>query len=139
MAVEELQLLLENFWILRDENKEYYHRIRDAQERIRPFLEKKLRYRLIVNPQMAKLEKVPGETEAWMGIEDFRLPMDYSFLCLCLAFLEDKSPEEQFVLTNITEYVQAAYPGDEKVDWTLFSHRKSLVRTQSGRHRNRYR
>lgn len=126
--MEELQLLLENFWILREENKEYYYKIRDQEAHLKPFLEEKLGYKLIINSHMVKLEKVPGEAEAWMGIEDFRSPMDYAFLCLILAFLEDKNSEEQFVLSNITEYIQATYPGDEKVDWTLFSHRKALVR-----------
>lgn len=126
--MEALQLLLENFWILREQNKEDYYIIRDQEAHLKPFLEEKLGYKLIINPHMVKLEKVPGEAEYWMGIEDFKNPMDYVFLCLILAFLEEKSPEEQFVLSNITEYIQTTYPGDEKVDWTLFSHRKSLVR-----------
>lgn len=45
-----------------------------------------------------------------------------------LSFLEDKGPEDQFVLSNITEYIEAQYDGPDKVDWTLFQHRKSLVR-----------
>lgn len=126
--MEELHMLLENFWILRDEDRDAYYRIRDAQERMKSFLEEKLGYRLLINPRMAKLEKVPGEAEPWMGIQDFKEPMDYAFLCLLLAFLEEKGPEEQFVLSNITEYIQATYEGDEKVDWTLYSHRRSLVR-----------
>lgn len=126
--MEELHMLLENFWILRDENREDYYRIRDAQGRIKLFIEEKLGYRLVINPHMAKLEKVPGEAEAWMGIQDFKESMDYAFLCLLLAFLEEKGPEEQFVLSNITEYIQATYEGYEKVDWNLFSHRRSLVR-----------
>ena len=111
--MEELQLLLENFWILREQNKEYYYKIRDQEAHLKPFLEEKLGYKLIINSHMVKLEKVPGEAEAWMGVEDFRYPMDYAFLCLILAFLEDKNPEEQFVLSNITEYLQATYPGDD--------------------------
>jgi len=126
--MEELNMLLENFWILRDEDRDAYYAIRDAQKRIKPFLEEKLGYRLLINPHMAKLEKVPGEAEPWMGIGDFKEPMDYAFLCLLLAFLEEKGPEEQFVLSNITEHIQASYEGGEKVDWTLYSHRRALVR-----------
>jgi uncharacterized protein (TIGR02678 family) len=43
-------------------------------------------------------------------------------------FLEDRGKEEQFVLSNITEYIQANYPGDEKVDWTLFRHRRCIIK-----------
>lgn len=126
--MEELLLLLENFWILREKNKEGYHKLRDGQARLKLFLEEKLGYKLISNTHMVKLEKVPGEAEIWMGIEEFNTPMDYAILCLVLAFLEDKGLEEQFVLSNLTEYIQTACPGNEKVDWTLFSHRKILVR-----------
>jgi len=126
--MEELLLLLENFWILREKDKEEYHKLRDGQARLKLFLEEKLGYKLISNTHMVKLEKVPGEAQAWMGIEEFNTSMDYVLLCLVLAFLEDKGLEEQFVLSNFTEYIQTAYPGNEKVDWTLFSHRKALVR-----------
>lgn len=125
--MEELQMLLENFWILR-EDRENFNKIRDAENKIKPFAEEKLGYRLIINPYIIKLEKVPSDVEEWMGIAAFQMPMDYAFLCLLLAFLEDKGPEDQFVLSNITEYIEAQYDGPDKVDWTLFQHRKSLVR-----------
>jgi uncharacterized protein (TIGR02678 family) len=125
--MEELQMLLENFWILR-EDRENFNKIRDAENKIKPFAEEKLGYRLIINPYIIKLEKVPSDVEEWMGIDAFQMPMDYAFLCLLLAFLEDKGPEDQFVLSNITEYIEAQYDGPDKVDWTLFQHRKSLVR-----------
>ncbi|AEM78271.1 TIGR02678 family protein [Thermoanaerobacter wiegelii] len=125
--MEELQMLLENFWILR-EDRENFNKIRDAENKIKPFVEEKLGYRLIINPYIVKLEKVPSDVEEWMGIDAFQTPMDYAFLCLLLAFLEDKGPEDQFVLSNITEYIEAQYDGPDKVDWTLFQHRKSLVR-----------
>lgn len=125
--MEELQMLLENFWILR-EDRENFNKIRDAENKIKPFVEEKLGYRLIINPYIIKLEKVPSDVEEWMRIDAFQTPMDYAFLCLLLAFLEDKGPEDQFVLSNITEYIEAQYDGPDKVDWTLFQHRKSLVR-----------
>ncbi|MGI1690897.1 TIGR02678 family protein [Thermoanaerobacter uzonensis] len=125
--MEELKMLLENFWILR-EDRENFNKIRDAENKIKPFVEEKLGYRLIINPYIIKLEKVPSDVEEWMGIDAFQMPMDYAFLCLLLAFLEDKGPEDQFVLSNITEYIEAQYDGPDKVDWTLFQQRKSLVR-----------
>ncbi|SHF01767.1 TIGR02678 family protein [Caldanaerobius fijiensis DSM 17918] len=125
--MEEVKILLENFWITRDD-KDTFNRIRDNEPAIRAFVEEKLGYRLIVNPYLIKLEKIPAEPEEWMGIQTFQSPMDYAFFCLLLAFLEDKGPEDQFVLSNVTEYIETQYQGPEKVDWTLFQQRKSLVR-----------
>lgn len=122
-----MKILLENFWITRDD-KDTFNRIRDNEPAIRAFVEEKLGYRLIVNPYLIKLEKIPAEPEEWMGIQTFQSPMDYAFFCLLLAFLEDKGPEDQFVLSNVTEYIETQYQGPEKVDWTLFQQRKSLVR-----------
>ncbi|WP_148866351.1 TIGR02678 family protein [Thermosediminibacter litoriperuensis] len=127
--MEELEILLENFWILRGKDRELYHQVRDALPNIANFIEEKLGFRLIVNSQLIKLEKIPAEPEEWMGIQQFKEPLDYAFLCMLLAFLEDKGPEEQFVLSSVTEFIEASFPGEEKVDWTLYTHRKSLVRT----------
>lgn len=126
--MKEFEILLENFWITKEEDKELYYAIKDASPRFKDFIEEKLGYKLIVNPYMIKLEKLPGKAEAWMGIQVFDEPMDYVFLCLLLVFLEDKGAGEQFVLSEIAEFVQAAFPGEEKADWTLFRHRRSLVK-----------
>ena len=125
---EDMMTLLENFWIVRDQDSESYYRLKEREEDLRPFLEEKLGYRMYINPYLIKLEKVPGELESWMGIQDFHTPMDYCFLILFLSFLEDKGPEEQFVLSDITEYVQSMYPEEGLVDWTVYQHRRSLVR-----------
>jgi uncharacterized protein (TIGR02678 family) len=126
--LKELEILLENFWITKEEDKELYYGIKDASPRFKDFIEEKLGYKLIINPYMIKLEKLPGRAEAWMGIPDFDERMDYAFYCLLLVFLEDKGAGEQFVLSEITEFVQAAFPGKEKADWTLFRHRRSMVK-----------
>ncbi|MGJ7044904.1 TIGR02678 family protein [Thermoanaerobacterium thermosulfurigenes] len=125
--MEELKILLENFWVTKDDT-EMFNRIRDNEKKLRSFVEDKLGYRLIVNPFLIKLEKIPGDAEKWMGIEEFQSSMDYAFLCLLLAFLEDMGIGDQFILSNITEYIEMQYEGMESVDWTLFKHRKSLVR-----------
>lgn len=121
--------LLENFWILREKDDETYYRLKDNEARLKPFLEEKLGYRMHINPYLIKLDKIPGEAETWMGIESFKTPMDYCFLLLLLSFLEDKGLEEQFVLSDITEYIQSMYPEQDTIDWTIFQHRRSLVRT----------
>lgn len=126
--MKELEILLDNYWISKDEEKELYYRVKDGISDFKGFLTDKLGYHLIINPYLIKLEKLPGCAEEWMGIEEFESTMEYGFLCILLIFLEDRGREEQFVLSQITEFIQANYPGDEKVDWTLFKHRKCLIR-----------
>jgi uncharacterized protein (TIGR02678 family) len=126
--MKELETLIENFWIIKEKNVELYHKIRDASPKFKEFIQDKLGYRLIVNPYLIKLEKLPGKSEAWMGIQDFDSQLEYGMFCILLAFLEERGPGEQFVLSQVTEYVQSTWPGIEKLDWTLFRHRRSLVK-----------
>lgn len=62
-----------------------------------------------------------------MGIKSFTDSMDYVLLCLLLAFLEDKTNDEQFLLSHVTEYLRINYPGGV-LDWTVYHTRKSLIR-----------
>lgn len=126
--MKELEILLEKYWISKDESKELYYRIKDSIPSFKTFLAEKLGYQVIVNPNLIKLEKIPGKAEAWMGINDFDSKMEYAFLCILLMFLEDKGSEEQFVLSQITEFIQGNYVGEEKIDWTLYRHRKNLIK-----------
>lgn len=127
--MDELYILLENFWIIRESDSELYYRIKDQEATMRPFLEDKLGYRMIVNPHIIKVDKIPDRPESWMGIQAFQTPLDYSFFMLVLDFLEDKGPEEQFILSQLTEYIQSMYPSSERdIDWTLYQNRRALVR-----------
>lgn len=126
--MKELEILLENYWISKDDNKELYYNIKDSIGGFKSFITEKLGYHVLVNPYLIKLEKLPGKAETWMGIQEFSSPMEYAFLCILLMFLEDKGREEQFVLSSITEFIEGNYPGDEKVDWTLYKHRKCLIK-----------
>lgn len=126
--MKELEILLENFWIIKEKNTELYHEIKDAYPKFKEFIQDKLGYRLIINPYLIKLEKLPGKCEAWMGIQEFDSQLEYGMFCLLLAFLEERGPGDQFVLSQLTEYLQSSWPGTEKIDWTLFRHRRSLVK-----------
>ena len=106
-----LEILLSRRWILKARDKELYYQIKEAlsEGEEKKFLMEKLGYQVIVNPYMIKVEKIPAEVENWMGISEFREPIEYVFFCMILMFLEDKEAEEQFVLSELTEYVQAQY------------------------------
>lgn len=62
-----------------------------------------------------------------MGIQDFSDHLEYIFLCMILMFLEDRDAREQFVLSMLTEYIQANIK-EEQIDWTIYSYRRHLVK-----------
>ena len=62
-----------------------------------------------------------------MGITEFQSKEEYVLFCLVLMFLEDKEKEEAFVLSQLTEYLQANYP-EGQLEWTVFENRRKLIR-----------
>ena len=62
-----------------------------------------------------------------LGILEFTSKLEYIFFCLVLMFLEDKEAEEQFVLSELTEYIQGQYR-EEQVDWTVYRYRRHLIK-----------
>jgi uncharacterized protein (TIGR02678 family) len=127
-AIQGMDLLLHHYWILRTEHPEWYQLIREREKVLRRYIDEKFGLRLIVHQHFIKLEKIPVEPERWMGIQDFQEPMDYAIFCCALSFLEGKSVDEQFLLSDLSHEIQADYPGDFPLDWTLYVHRKSLIR-----------
>lgn len=122
-----LEVLLNRRWILKSRDRDLYYQMKDEIGGVKKFLAEKLGYQVIVNPYLVKVEKLPARAERWMGIQEFTAPIEYAFFCLILMFLEDKEAEEQFVLSELTEYVQAQYQ-EEKVDWTVYHYRRHLIK-----------
>lgn len=125
--MKELEMLLRQRWILKSEQKEQYYRIRDGIGEIRKFASDKLGCQIIENSLLVKMEKIPVKAEQFMGIQAFSSKEEYAFLCILLMFLEDKDAQEQFILSQLTEYIVANTPGDT-VDWTLYTHRRRLIK-----------
>lgn len=127
--MRELIYLLENKWILREKDKDTFYQVKDSINEYKDFIKEKLGYQLIINTDFIKLEKIPGRAEPWMGINDFNDKSDYAILCMVLMFLEDKQKADQFVLSQLTDYIQANWV-DEKnpVDWTRFDFRKRFIK-----------
>ena len=125
--MRELEILLAKRWVLKSEDKELYYKVRDAIGEIRRFATDKMGCQVIENSLLVKLEKIPAIPESFMGIEDFTSREEYAFLCILLMFLEDKDAEEQFILSQLTEYIAANMPGNP-VDWTLYTNRRRLVK-----------
>jgi len=127
-AREAAEHLLEQFWILRDEEPEKYQAVREREQVLRTYFLDKPGFRLVLHRYFAKLEKIPAEPESWMGIQDFQQARDYAVLCCLLAYLEGKAVDEQFLLSELCEELRTFYPGEDTLDWTHYEHRKSLVR-----------
>ena len=125
--MKELELLLNRRWILKAEDKELYYRIRDAVGELRKYATDKLGCQIIDNSMLVKMEKIPVIPEAFMGIQQFSSKEEYVYLCVLLMFLEDKDAQEQFILSQLTEYMSAAMPG-EIMDWTLYTNRRRLIK-----------
>lgn len=128
-----LDILLENYWILREQDAEKYESVRSNLTKDEyEFIKNKLGYKLIENPYLIKLEKVPGIPKAWMGITEFQSKLEYVFLCIILLFLENKSPKEQFILSGLIEFIENSSLdinlGDVTIDFTVFKQRQAMVR-----------
>lgn len=128
-----LEELLENYWILNDQDNEKYEQIRqELDDKTVNFIKQKLGYKLIINPYLIKLEKIPGIPKAFMGIKEFSSKLEYVFLCLILIFLEEKSIKEQFILSQLIDYIQSKSTeidlGEIVIDFNLFKQRQAMVR-----------
>ena len=122
-----LEILLGRRWILKSRDRELYYQVKDQLGAVKRFLTEKLGYQVIVNPYLIKAEKMPTKPENWMGILEFHHKIEYVFFCIVLMFLEEKEAEEQFVLSELTEYIQGQYR-EEQVDWTIYSFRRHLIK-----------
>lgn len=125
--MELLKNLLDNYIILKENDKDVYYDIKDNLSSFKAFIQDKLGYDILIHPDFIKLEKFPGKVETWMGIRDFEEKLDYCLFILIIMFLEDKGKEEQFVLSQLVEYISSNFE-EEKIDWTVYSTRRSLIR-----------
>ena len=126
--MNEVRTLFEEFWISKNDNKEEYYRLKRDIPSFQRFVRERLGWKLILTENLLKLEKIPAHAEPFMGIQEFSEILDYCILCAVLMFLEDKEEGEQFLLSELIDYVETVLKGDITIDWTSFSQRKSLVR-----------
>ncbi|MDO4555608.1 MAG: TIGR02678 family protein [Lachnospiraceae bacterium] len=122
-----LELLLGRRWIVKEQNKDLYYKVKDEIGSYKKFITEKLGFPLLMNQYIIRLEKTPALPEAWMGIREFQEIREYEFLCFVLMFLEDKDAGEQFILSQLTEYIQMTDKYEE-INWTHFHTRKNLIR-----------
>ena len=126
--MNEFRTLLENFWICKDTDKETYYKVKRDIPNFQRFIREQLGWKLVHTENLLKLEKRPAHAEGFMGIGEFMEIRDYCILCVVLMYLEDKEEQEQFLLSELIDYVEAQLKSYVSIDWTSFTQRKSLVR-----------
>ena len=128
-----IELLLENYWIVKEIEEDNYNKIKmELDDQTQRFIKEKLGYKIIANPYVIKLEKIPGKPQSFMGIQEFTNKLEYLFLCMILIFLEAKSRKDQFILSQLIDYLQNLQTEidlkDVTIDFNLYAHRKSMVK-----------
>ena len=126
--MNELRTLLENFWICKDADKELYYKVKRDIPNFQKFVREQLGWKLVHTENLLKLEKRSARGESFMGIGEFLDIRDYCILCAVLMYLEDKEEHEQFLLSELIDYVETGLKPYIDIDWTSFTQRKSLVR-----------
>lgn len=126
--MNEVRTLMENFWIVKEQDRETYYRVKRDIPSFRKFVREQLGWRFVNNERLLKLEKIPAHAERFMGITEFQDVRDYCILCIILIFLEDKEEQEQFLLSELVDFIGLQLKNVMEVDWNSFSQRKSLVR-----------
>lgn len=126
--MNEIRTLLEKFWICKASEKETYYKVKRDIPNFQKFIREQLGWKLVHTENLLKLEKQPAHAEPFMGIEAFSDIRDYCILCVVLMYLEDKEEQEQFLLSELIDYVEAQLKDYMEIDWTSFAQRKSLVR-----------
>lgn len=124
--MKELEMLLNERWILKSRDRAAYYQVRDSLPALRGFLVEKLGCRIIENSYLVKLEKIPALPSEGMGILHFTSPKEYAMFCILLMYLEDKDAQTHFALSMLTEYMETELPV-QTVDWTDYKDRKSLI------------
>ncbi len=124
-----IQALLNRNWITKQDDPELFAYIRAQYQELRDWFGEYCGFALLLNRQFAKLEKVPGRAQNWMGFESFSEPRDYALFTYCLWYLEGKNEMDQFLLTDMVEEIREYLTGlDVYLDWTLYTHRLSMAR-----------
>lgn len=123
-----IQVLMDRFWIRKDVDRDAYYLARREIRDVEKFAREYPGWRLLANERVIKLEKTPVHARPYMGITDFKDTLDYALFCGLLIYLEDKEDNESFLLSEFVDQLVIYMKPYSKLDWTMFGHRKSLIR-----------
>jgi len=134
-------VLLQRFWIDREEDADTYRMIRANYLHLEDFFANYCGYRLgpTIESSFYRLEKIPVYPRSWMGLSSdeaksnertLSSPNDYVFLCAAMAFITDRREGAQFLLSHMAEGIINHCPSSfqEKYDWDEKNYRGSFCR-----------
>lgn len=127
--MDEFRALLDRFWILSDEDRELFYRVRRKLPALHRSLRDQFGWEVLSNERVIRLVKEPARAQAAFGIAEFTEVHDYCLLCGVLLVLEDKDDGQRFLLSELTQeimiYVKSYLPD---LTWERYQCRTSLVR-----------
>lgn len=127
--MDEFRILLDHFWIRRDEDRELFYQVRRKLPALRRALREQFGWETICTEKVIRLVKEPARANAAFGIPDFAEVSDYCLLCGVLLMLEDKDDGQRFLLSELTQAVSAyVRPYLPELTWERYRCRTSLVR-----------
>ena len=96
---------------------------------MRGVLREQFGWEVICTEEVIRLVKQPAKASPAFGIRSFTAVGDYSLLCGLLLVLEDKDDGQQFLLSELTQAIQAhVKPFMPSLSWERYQYRTSLVR-----------
>ena len=102
-----IRTLFENFWICKDTDKETYYKVKRDIPKFQRFVREQLGWKLVHTENLAEAGKEAGpcRSRLWES-ENLRTFRDYCILCVVLMYLEDMEEQEQFLLSELIDYVE---------------------------------
>lgn len=99
---ENVGIIIKPPMILKSRERELYYQVKEelSSGEEKKFLMEKLGYQVVVNPYMIKVEKMPAVPENWMGILEFKEPIEYVFSVLCSCFWRIKRQKSNLYCQN---------------------------------------
>lgn len=80
--MKELEILLDQYWVIKDDNKDLFYQVKDSIPQFKTFLSDKLGYRLLINQHLIKLEKFPVRPSPLWVFRPLPIP---SNMCSCAS------------------------------------------------------
>ena len=127
--MDEFRTLLNRFWVRRSEDRELFYQLRRKLPAMRGVLREQFGWEVICTEEVIRLLKQPAKASPAFGIRSFTAVGDYSLLCGLLLVLEDKDDGQRFLLSELTQAIQAhVKPFMPSLSWERYQYRTSLVR-----------
>lgn len=125
--MENLEVLLKEPYILKDNDKEKYFKVKASINEFKEFIEKEVGWRIIITDRLIKIEKQPYIATPSMGIEEFNSKEEFLIFIAILTILEEMTDGEQFILSEFINLIKIQVEEFFTLDLTSYSMLKKLV------------